>query len=242
MAERRILAGKTRLFDFAHSTEASDRLASIRGLRILADVDDFVPMLNLLPMLGDEVEKEELENTIAAAALKSGRLEWRAATVQGILAHTPTSSDREPLVRILGKIGDDGSLPLLRKFLDSGDARLIDSTVRALADWPTVTARDDLTALARSTSTLTHRVLAVRALVRLIGIESFRRPQAAVESLGEVLRLAGRAEERRLVIGLLADFACLEGLKMAESLAADTEVGAEARAAIGRIRERLNNP
>lgn len=242
MAERRIFAGKIRLFDFARSTEASDRLASIRGLRTLADVDDFVPMLNLLPMLGDEGEKEVLADAIAAVAQKSGRLELRAATVRGILAHTPASRDREPLVRILGKIGDDGSLPLLRKFLDSGDARLIDSTVRALADWPTVTARDDLNALARSTSTLTHRVLAVRALVRLIGTETFRRPQGAVESLGEVLRLAERPEEQRLVLGLLTDFACLEGLKMAESLAADSEVGAEARAAISRIRERLNNP
>jgi HEAT repeat protein len=242
VAERRIVAGKIRLLDFARSSDAGDRLASIRGLRILAGVDDFVPLVNLLPIIGDEIGKEELENTIAAVALKSGRPELRAATVRGILAHTRISRDREPLIRILGKIGDDGSLPLLRQFLDSGDAGLIDSTVRALADWPTVTVRDDLTALARSTALLTHRILSVRALVRLIGLESFRRPQAAVESLREVLSFAGRAEEQRLILGLLPDFPCPEALRLAESLAADAKVGPEARASVERIRERLIHP
>lgn len=239
IAERRIPAGKARLLELAASAEASDRLASIRGLRILAGVEDFVPLLNLLPELDDETEKEEMENTSAAVALRSGRLELRAATVRGVLAHTEDARNRGPLIRVLGKIGDDGSLPLLRNFLESGDAGLIDSAVRTLADWPTATARDDLLVLARSASSLAHRVLALRAFVRLTGLESFRRPQAVVESLAQALPLAGRVEERLLILGVLPDFPCSEALRLAESLTADAGIGSEARVAAERIRERL---
>lgn len=240
IAERRIPAGKARLMELAASAEASDRLASIRGLRILAGMEDFVQLLNLLPALDDETEKEEMENTSAAVALKSGRRELRAATVRGILAHTDEARHRGPLIRVLGKIGDDGSLPLLRNFLESGDAGLVDSAMRALADWPTATARDDLFVLARTASSLAHRVLALRAFVRLTGFESFRRPQAVVESLAQVLPLAGRAEERLLILGVLPDFPCSEALRLAESLKADVGIGSEARAAAERIRERLS--
>ncbi len=242
VAERRIPAGKARLLELARSSEAADRLAAIRGLRLLAGADDLPLLLNLLSGLNEETEKEEMENTAAAVALTIERSDTRANAVKSLLARTPAVHERGPLLRVLGKIGDDSSLPLLRQTLAGNNAELADAAVRALADWPTVTARDDLLAIARTAPGLTQRVLALRAFVRLTGLERYRRPQAVVESLREALQLAGRADERRLVLGLLGDFPCAEALQLAESLATDAEVGAEARAAAEKISQQLKNP
>ena len=111
--------------------------------------------------------------------------------------------------------------------------------MRALADWPTIAARDDVLDIARTSIVLNHRILSIRAYIRMIGLEPNRSPEGAAADLLKVLSVSTRPEEKKLVLGLLGRFPCVTSLKTAESLLADPTVAAEAKLAADRIRKAL---
>jgi hypothetical protein len=106
----------------------------------------------------------------------------------------------------------------VRAAIASDDAEVRDAGVRALADWPDATAAGELLAIARGDGELAHRVLALRAYVRVLGLSSDREPAATVEMLREALGLAEkwrRPAEVKLVVsgfGQVADPAALLAL------------------------------
>jgi HEAT repeat protein len=198
--------------------------------------------------MSDEQAQEAMENTIGALAQKTSDPYSRAEDVKALLAPAPDSKSvpvtdipkRCLLYRTLGKIGDDSSLPLLRAALKGQDAQIQDAAVRALAGWPTSTPREDVLEIAQQSKDLTHQVLALRGLIRMVGLEKYQSPEAAVGSLKTALALSSRPDEKKLVLGALPDFACPEALVLAESLLTVEGVREEAKAALDKIKEILD--
>jgi hypothetical protein len=180
-----------------------------------------------------------MEDTVASVARTDPRELARAGEVGARLTAEKDAKKRTDLLRVLGKIGDDSALSLVRAAQADRDPAVIDAAVRALADWPTIAARDDVLNVARTSLVLNHRVLAMRAYVRMIGLEPYRSPEGAAADLLKALALAPRLEEKKLVLGLLARFPCVTALKTAESLLSDPAVAAEAKLAADRIRQAL---
>lgn len=239
VGERSIDAGKEALAGIIRSGPAALRLEAVRGLQGLAEPGDLSALLALLLQLEDETAQEEMQNLIAGVALTIVRTSARADAVKSLLAATTDVKGRVSLIRVLGKIGEESSLPLVRKALSEGNSDLADAAVRAFCDWPTSAARDDALVVARISANPVHRVLALQAFIRMIELERYRNPVAATSDLASALKLASRPEERKLVLGLLPRFACPEARALAESLLNDPEVRAEAAAAVAGIKERI---
>jgi hypothetical protein len=155
------------------------------------------------------------------------------------LASETDAQTRVRLITLLPLTGDDAALPALRAALESASLDEVDAAARAIASWPTVTARDDVLKLARDAKDETHRLLAIGGLVRLVGLEAYRRPEAAVADLKQAGGLAWRPEERKLVLGALAAFPCKDALGVAGGFLQDSDVKAEAQAAIDAITSKL---
>lgn len=239
VGERSIGAGKDALTGLVRSGPAALRLEAVRGLKGLSGPEDLSALLVLLLRLEDETEQEEMRNLIAGVALTGVRTNARADAVKSLLAVTTDVKGRASLLRVLGKIGDDSGLPLIRKALAEGNPDLTDAAVRSLCDWPTATAKDDVAALARISANPVHRVLALQAFIRMVELEPYRNPAAAAADLESALKLASRPEEKKLVLGVLPRFACPEALALAQSLVGDPDVKAEAEIAIAGIKKRL---
>jgi HEAT repeat protein len=158
---------------------------------------------------------------------------------EGLFVREEDPKARARLYRVLGRFGDDSSLPLLRAALDEPNEEIVDAAARTLIAWPTPAAWDDVTQLARKSTNETHRLLAIQGLVRMISLERYRRPEAAVADLRKVNSLASRPEEQKLILGILPRFACLEALELAGDLLEEPSVKAEAKAAAARIKVRL---
>jgi hypothetical protein len=75
--------------------------------------------------------------------------------------------------------------------------------------------------------------------VRVIGLDKYRNPEAAVADLKQAAGLSWRPEERKLVLGALAQFPCRNAIELATGLLPDAEVKVEAQAAIDKITPRL---
>lgn len=238
-SERRIAAAKPGLMALVGSGPAGLKIRAAAALRTLGGQADIPAFLDLLGGLEEEPAREALQDTIAAVARTNPRELARAGEVKARLAAEREPRKRADLLRVLGKIGDNSALPPVRAALSDPDPAVADAAVRALSDWPTASARDDVFEIARTAVDQTHRVLALRAFVRMIGLEPFRAPEGVAADLLRVLAVSSRPEEKKLVLGALVRFPSVTALKAAESLVADPEVAPEARLAADRIRNSL---
>jgi len=236
---RRIAAAKPALVELVKTGPSALKTRAASAIRTIASQGDIPGLLDLLGGLEDETARESMEDTIAAVARTNPRELARAGEVKARLSVEKDVRKRADLLRVLGKIGDDSVLATVRDALNDADAAIVDAAVRALADWPTVTARDDVLAVAQSSQVLNHRVLAIRAYVRMVGLEPYRNPEGATADLAKALALSTRPEEKKLVLGTLGRFPCATSLRTAESLLGDATVAAEAKAAADRIRRAL---
>jgi len=245
--ERRIGPAKANLMALAASGSPTNSLEAARALRLTASASDIPALLEVMFGTRDEQAQEELGNSIGALAQGVSDPNSRARDIKTLLAPAPDSksvlvteiSRRCLLYRTLGKIGDDSSLPLLRAALKDQDAKIQDAAIRTLADWPNPTPREDVLGIARGSQDLTQQVLALRGYIRMVGLEKYQSPEAAVHSLKMALDLTTRPDEKKLVLGALPDFACPEALALAESLLTVDGVREEAQAAVDKIKKLL---
>ncbi|HAR36478.1 MAG TPA: hypothetical protein DCR87_06190, partial [Acidobacteria bacterium] len=193
--------GESREFFLKEAANPSADLALVsRGLRAFGDISLAEELLNIAYKNEDEAFREEMAGIMAAWAKQSARPDARSGYFRNLLGAEKEPQRQALLISIIGKIGERNSLPLLRNYLKTQDPKIREACVRALSDWPEVEARDDLWLVARSSSDLKEKVLAIRGLVRLTASERYRRPEAVVESLKEIYSLCPRAEEKKLVL------------------------------------------
>jgi HEAT repeat protein len=239
IGERRIFSGKTAAAKLAGSPSGMVRREAVKALKAIGTPSDIPGLLDVLLTTADESEQTGIETAIAGLALKIGQPEGRAKSVTARLAGEKDAPNRAILCRLLGRIGDDSSLPLIRQALADRDAAVANAAARALADWPTLSAKDDIILIARTSKNPTLQVLALRGYVRLTAKDKFRRPEEAVKDLKLALDLSARPEEKKLVLGALPDFAGPEALKLAESQLSVPGVQEEAKAAVKKIQDRM---
>ena len=244
---RRVWAAKSHLKALAGSGSPANVLEAAKALRTIASAGDVPDLLAILFGLEDEQAQEEMESTIGVLAQKTGDPYSRAQSVEALLAPdqdpkmqpVTETAKRCLLYRTLGKIGDDSSLWLLRGALEDDDPKVQDAAIRALSDWPSPTPREEVLGIAQKSTDLTHQVLALRGYIRMVGLEKYQSPETAVRSLKAALDLAARPDEKKLVLGVLPEFAGPDALALAESMLVVEGVREEAQAAVDKIKENL---
>jgi HEAT repeat protein len=241
ISERCILSGISLVMDQIRTDDPRNRLQAIRTCRKIAPPSSLPELLKHFLSIRSEAEANELGITIASVSSKITILERRGDAVTAVLEETEDPKSRARLIRILGKIGDNSKLALLRLSLNDENKDIKDAAVRALADWPGLSPKYDLLQITRNTGDSTHKILALRAYIRMIERDKYQSPEGAVQSLKTALGLASRPEEKKLVLGVLPVFACKEALILAESLLEDETVQDEARAAIEQIQKNIRS-
>jgi HEAT repeat protein len=239
VADRRIFSAKAPIAAAIASSSPRLRVQGLKALRVIGTPSDVPAVLDLVVNTGDDVERAEAEATVVALAQKTLKANAKASMLKTRYADEKAPQSRGRLLALFPQVGDDSALPILRTALADENADVRDAAVRALTAWPTTAARDDVFRLARDSRNETHRLLAIGALVRLVGVDRHRDPQAAVADLRAAAAFSWRPEEHRLVLGALEQFACADALDLAKSYASEAPVKAEAEAAVTKISERL---
>jgi HEAT repeat protein len=222
------------LYKLAKDEDASVQLAALRSLATSPDarVEALIPLL--ASATGDA------ERTAAEAALLASctREKTRASAEHLILAALRKGKDsavRAALLRVVGQVGGDASMQALRGALKDADPTIQDAALRTLSQFGPLNAADDLLNLAQDDARpLPQRVLALRGYWRIVAAASIPADQRiALCKAG--LAASQRPEERRLGLAALARTPHADALKLAEQLAGDAAVRAEAQSAIIRI-------
>lgn len=239
IADRWLYAAKSVVAAAMASASPRIRRSALRAIRPIGTPSDIPAALDLFAKTNDELERAEAGNTVAALAQKISGAGGRAAAIRLRLTTAKDPAVRARYLSLLAQVGDNSTLPLLRRALEDSDAEVRDAAVRALIAWPNATARDDVLELARDARDETHRLLAITALVRLVTLDRYRDPQAAVADLRQAASFSWRPEEQKLVLGALVQFPCREALDLATSFEREPAVEAEAAAAIKKLQEAM---
>jgi HEAT repeat protein len=239
VADRRMFVAKPVVAASLMSPSAGIRAQALKTLRAIGTPSDLPAVLDLLLKSADESERGEAEKTAAALAQKVASTTGRSREVKARLATEKSPDARVRLFNVLPLIGDNSALPVLRAALEDSSAEVRDAAVRALASWPTSAARDDMARLARDAGNDTHRLLAIVSLVRTVGLDTYRNPEAAVADLKLAASVASRPEEQKLILGAVVSFPCKDALDLATRFLQEPAVKAEAQAAVDNITTRL---
>lgn len=215
------------------------RKAALKGLETLGSPEDLRPLLALVTGDANASDRSGAEGAIIAIARDAEDTDTAAKPV--IAALGKAKSDKaEALLRILGKLGSKKAGDTVRKQLASKDTEMRKIAARAMGEWPNAEPVDELLTLAEEDKDAVVRVLALRSAVKLTGKQSSRKPPATVDLYKRALPLATEAAEKRSVLAGVAKVKHASAKALAETLADDEEVAAEARKAVEAIDKLLS--
>ncbi len=223
----------------ARDPSAAVRVESARTLNLIAGGDEVPAMIELLVGAGDESFRSEMERALASA---SRRITDPASRDKAVLAAYPGAKEKRAklsLIRVLGNIGAQSSLPLLRGTLKESDPDIRRKGILALSSWPAPEAYADLWPLATGAHESAERTLALRGAVRLIGLDTARPPEETLRMYRDAMGAAAGVAEQKMILSALGESHSLSALRLAVEFAGNKDLRGEAEAAALNIAEGL---
>jgi HEAT repeat protein len=214
----------------ASDSDAAVRAAALATLGKLAGERELPALLGLLVDATTDADRAAAAGAIASVAGRAKDKPACAAVVLNSWKGAKQTPARCALLGLLPRVPAPSALAAVRGALGDADAPVRAAAARALADWPTAAALDDLLKLA-ATGSDTHKVLAVRGCVRLLSLPADRSPGATAALYAKLMKLAKRPQEKRLVLAGLATVGHVDALRLIEALLSDAALAAEAQVA-----------
>ena len=155
------------------------------------------------------------------------------------LNKTKNDDYKTSLILTLGKIGADNSLSSLRNALNSDNADIKISAIKALSDWPDDTPINDLLNTAKTSTDNLAKILSLRGFITLIDRNDERDDKETVKLYQQAMELAERSNEKRMALSGLSDIRSVEALNAALSYLPQKDVQNEVETAVVRIAGRI---
>ena len=218
------------LLDVAKKDDCPARLqliAAAEGIATKDNVGDFVDVfLALAP--NQRGERDRAEQIISRLC---------AEDAQPVIAKL-NNDNAAQIFPLLGRVGGDAALKLVKSALDSKDPNAITLGVRALCNWPNAVVANDLLAVVKNASYPDQlKVPALRAYIRVVSLPDDQdgvdmSGKDKLNALKEAMKLATRNDERNLVLERVGSVRELDSVKFALAYVDDVKLQNKALNAI----------
>jgi HEAT repeat protein len=233
LASRKAKGQSGAVFACVDDSDSGVRSAAIKALVDVAGTGDIDRLIAILGSTQGVADRTNAQRAIVAAAEQIADRNERGAKV--LAAMQGASGDkRVALIQVLGKIGGTDALAAVTRDASSDDASVKDAAVRSLAGWPEPDAAGALLDIVSRTDNTTHRVVALRGLVRLLGAEQVK-PTIATQMYALALKAVDRADDRKLIIAGLSGVRSIEALRLVAGYLNDETLKSEAAMAVVKI-------
>ena len=219
----------------ARSGESSVSAAALQALRDLAGAKD-VPQLVELLAGSDSAVQADACKTLVAVTKRCGTEGQVTELVLAKYGRAQAVGLRIMLLQAAGEIQDQKALPALLAALKDSGSQARYTAVRALGAWPSYEPAKALLDIARNSKDRTERVLALRGCIDLAAAHAPADQKLA--DYEQVLKIAEDNEKRR-VLGQLADIKNPAALNMAQGYLSSPETANEAALAVTAIGEAI---
>ncbi len=231
LADRKALGAIGELLRQARERDKGIRSAALKALARLAQPKHLPTLIGLLTGLEGDAGRSDAERAIVRVSRKIPEARAQADPSLAALSKATDPATRCSLLRVLGAIADARALQTVQSAAGANDPAVQDTAIRVLAGWPDARPLSTLLGLFRTTSNPTHRVLALRGCVRLLGLGD-RPPAEALRIHADLASRAKRVEDKRLVLSGLAKVADPAALEAIEPFLSDPATRDEAELAL----------
>ena len=235
LAARQVASAVPALLADAGADDEPAARAALKALATLAEPKDAPALVSVLTAARSDRVRSQAENTVVAVTAKIADATKRPGPVLAAWAAGPKPAVRCSLLRVLGRIGGEKAFEIVTGAASDKDATIRDAGIRALAAWGDGRAEAALLKLVKTADSETHRVLALRGYVRLLGLSADRRGAETAAKYAEVLAITRRGDSKKLVLAGLASVGHADALALAMKHVGAPAVGAEAASAAVRI-------
>lgn len=234
---RRVTAATPALLKAAADADPSIRAAAAKSLGETAGIGDLPGLIQLIVHPKSDKDLAAMEAAVAVAAVRMPDRDACAQVVARAIAAAPPPA-QAALLRTMGRVGGAKALEAVRSAVKDATPSVQETAVRVLAEWSDVAAIGDLAALAKSSQAKTHKILALRGYIRLIGL-SAQAPAQKLALCKDAMSLADRDDEKRLVLGALGGVPSADALAIVVPFLANPATKDEAAAAAVAIGEKI---
>lgn len=233
LGERSAHSAVSALIKAASHKDDAVRTEAIKALGVFAGQPALKPLLELL-VKADSRDIPQITESLASIRDRVENADVVASAISEVMPSVGTPARCE-LLRVLGPCGGDTALGELRKALASGDSKITEAALHALADWPDAKPAPALLKVAGETKKLLHKVLALRAYVRMVGLPTERPVGKTLKMYKDAMQIAERPNEKKLVLGGIGDVSDVRALQMVEPCLSDEALQVEAAVATIKI-------
>jgi len=205
--------------------------AASKALASLARQEDLDPLLHLMVSLQDDSIRKGVEDALMTILQGASSREEITGKLLAMMEREKPSV-RISFLSLLRRLGGMEALEGIRAELRSKDVALRKAAIQTLAEWEDSSPMEELWVVARKDKEEAHRVLALRGMIKQMGMPSERSHAQSVKWLEEAWKLAERSEEKRSILSLLPRFPCDEAIQLAQKAVRDPQVVKEAKMAL----------
>jgi len=240
VGERNISSASGLLMTTAKDADGAVRIESLEALGKIALPENLPHLIELLINLNSERERRTAETAIYLVSLKMPEGSRRAEDIITILPGVQNVQAINSLISILGKIGDNRDLDIIRPFLESGDDELQLAAIRALSEWSNAAPKDDLKRVVENTGDIHKHTLALRGYIQVVGADQNLNENQKFIELHHAFDLASNIDEQKIVLSGLGKVISPEALRFTIGLLDNPDLKAETEAAMMRIADDLS--
>ena len=239
LAARGAKAHLAAIFACAKDENEGVRVAALDATGALGDDKALPAVLELLltPKGGDRAAAERAADSIGRRATDKDKC---ADALIPVLLKGDVQA-KCGLLRVLGGLGSNRGLDVLRAAIKDENAEIQEAGFRALARWPTVAVADELLSLAQNAKDPKHRVLALQGYIRVVALPNKRTPDETLKMYQAALAAATRPEEKKAILGPVSEIREVGAFRLVAPCLEDRAVRPEAEAAVSRIADRLRD-
>jgi len=204
-----------------------DGAVSREAFKALGLVVDEAGLPKLVALVENNPDNTDAQDALVAAARRMYDQKSVEATLLAACGKSKGDA-HSALLKVLGQVGGPGAFAALRGALKDSDEKVRDAAVRALASADEAGVLPDLLGVIKSSPNKVHRVLALRGYTRIAGLGGKRAEGETLKLLKDALPAAKEPDEKKLLLGALANIQSTGALKAIEPLLADDTIKAEA--------------
>lgn len=237
LSRRRMTKNLPELLKLTSDADAKVRSTALKRVGELGGPADVPALLDSLMKAKDSQALEAAEQAVSTICVKAGDADACADKIGSLLTQAPPEQ-KGALLRVLGAIGGQKSLQLVRAAVNDANADVHSSAIRVLGDWKTADAAPDLLALAKNASDPKDKMLCLRSYLGLARNPDFPAPQR-LTMCRDAAGMVQSQDEKRLLLSALGSVQSPEAINVILPYLEDASTKNEAAAAALGIADRL---
>jgi hypothetical protein len=239
VTSRRIETATPALVKMIGGADAAAAGNAVKSLALLGGPGELPGLMKILVNTTDDGLRTTVEAAVASICTRTTDRSACARAVLPAMISAISPASRMAVLRLLPRVRTPEALATAQRAMrEEANPEILQAAIRAVSDWPDISAAQTLLDYAKAAKNPSDAVLAMRGCLRLADLKD-QPPAQRLAVYRSVLEAAQRPEEKKQALAGLADLPSPDALDVLVKYVKDPAVGADAAQAAMRLARQI---